>query len=195
MENFENYTKEQIIVDLRWANIFACIMMIPVLILYVVPFYLIWGFQGTPLPFELNFGLYALLIMVVIIAGVVVHEWIHGITWACVAEKGFKSIKFGILKKMFTPYCHCKEPLRIKHYVLGALMPLVILGIIPEIIALMTGYRILILFAFIFTTSAGGDILIVWQLRHEKKNDFVYDHPSEAGCYIYRKNESNNPTK
>ena len=32
-----------------------------------------------------------------------------------------------------------------------------------------------------------GDFLIINLLRKENKDDFVEDHPSEAGCYIYRK--------
>jgi len=34
---------------------------------------------------------------------------------------------------------------------------------------------------------AAGDFLIINLLRKENKDDFVEDHPSEAGCYIYRK--------
>lgn len=41
-------------------------------------------------------------------------------------------------------------------------------------------------------TSAGfiaaiGDFMIIYLLRKEDMHNLVEDHPSEAGCYIYRK--------
>jgi hypothetical protein len=38
-----------------------------------------------------------------------------------------------------------------------------------------------------FTMAAAGDFMIINLIRKENKIDFVQDHPSEAGCYIYRK--------
>lgn len=87
---------------------------------------------------------------------------------------------------MLTPYCHCKEPLKVKHYIAGALMPAIILGIIPSLISILTG-NTLLLFTGIFTVVAAGDFMIVQLLYKEDMNDYVEDHPSEAGCYIYRK--------
>ena len=88
---------------------------------------------------------------------------------------------------MLTPYCHCKEPLMVKHYILGAIMPAFVLGIIPAIIAIIIGNFGLLLFGSFFTLAAIGDFMVIYILRNEKKDDFVLDHPSEAGCYIFRK--------
>jgi hypothetical protein len=38
--------------------------------------------------------------------------------------------------------------------------------------------------------AALGDFLIINLLRKENKSDLVQDHPSEAGCYLYRKIEA-----
>jgi catechol 2,3-dioxygenase-like lactoylglutathione lyase family enzyme len=40
-----------------------------------------------------------------------------------------------------------------------------------------------------FTMAAGGDFLIINLIRKEKSSALVQDHPTEAGCYIYRKIE------
>ena len=61
------------------------------------------------------------------------------------------NMKFGVIWKMLTPYCHCKEPLKVGQYILGGVMPAVILGIIPCIIAIIIGHFGLLLFGIFFT--------------------------------------------
>jgi Protein of unknown function (DUF3267). len=126
---------------------------------------------------------------IILLAGIVVHELIHGITWSFFCEKGWKSIHFGVLWKMLTPYCHCAEPLLKRQYVIGAMMPMVILGLVPSILALFTGSFGMLLFGIIFINAACGDILICWKIRKESPDTLVLDHPSEAGCWVYRKGD------
>ena len=132
-----------------------------------------------------SFGFLKLTLFLIL--GIIIHELIHGVTWARYTDNGFKSIKFGVLWKMLTPYCHCKEPLRVNHYVMGAIAPAIILGFIPSVISIIIGNFGLLIFGLLFTVVAAGDFLIINLLRKENKDDFVEDHPSEAGCYIYRK--------
>lgn len=108
--------------------------------------------------------------------------------FALFASKGLKSIKFGILWKMLTPYCHCKEPLKIKEYIIALLAPLVILGLLPAIMSLFTGSAALLLIGMFFSVAAAGDIMIFLLIRKENPEDYVQDHPSEAGYYVFRKN-------
>ncbi|WP_285269605.1 DUF3267 domain-containing protein [Kaistella rhinocerotis] len=102
------------------------------------------------------------------------------------ARKGLKSVKFGILWKMLTPYCHCKEPLKIRHYIIALLAPFIILGIIPGIISLFTGNLILLVFGIVFSGAAAGDLMIYQLIKKENPDDFVQDHPTEAGYTIFK---------
>jgi len=182
-------------IDLVRANVFGLLILIPILLIFALPYYFVWMDKLTLSNIKtyianVSFQSYALLCMkatVACILGIVLHELIHGIAWALSAKNGFKSIKFGVMWKMLTPYCHCKEPLQVKHYILGALLPALILGIIPGIIAIIIGNIYLLFFGVFFTMAACGDFLVIHLLRNEKRNDWVQDHPSEAGCYIYRK--------
>ncbi len=194
MEEFENYTKEALIVDLIKANKFGLLLIIPVIILFGLPYYFLWmsnmDFQSilkslNPKSLVLNGG----LIFVVLVLGIVIHELLHGIAWSFFAKNGFKSMKFGVFWKMLTPYCHCKEPLTVKHYIIGAITPAIVLGFIPSIIAIVSGTGWMLLFGVFFTVAAGGDFLIINLVRNEDWNDYVQDHPTEAGCYIYRKKQ------
>lgn len=195
MIDLENYEKQLLKIDLVKANLFALFAMIPIVVLYAAPFYLIWKTKFTLVNFKAyfdqhlitNLSLFLFLNVVVLILGITLHEFIHGFTWSRFTKKGFKSIKFGVLWKMITPYCHCKEPLKVKEYIMGAIMPFIILGFIPFIIALFLGNIFVLLFAIVFTTSALGDFMIINLLRKEDKNALVLDHPTEAGCYIYKK--------
>jgi hypothetical protein len=199
MKDLENYNKETLTIDLAKANVYGLFGMIPIILIYTIPFYLIWkekltvlnlknyfkefNSSGNPLAFSGS-------IIIVMILGIILHELIHGITWAKYASKGFKSIKFGILWKMLTPYCHCKEPLKVKEYILGAIMPAIVLGLIPALYAILSGNVLLLVFGIFFTTAAIGDFMIINLLRKENMNSLVLDHPSEAGCFIYRELKS-----
>lgn len=194
MQELENYKKEKLTIDLVWANVFEIVLLIPTGLIFGLPFYLIWKPQLNIKQFWDSIephvvGLGFLLIIGILSLGIVLHELIHGITWAKFAKEGFKSIKFGVLRKTLTPYCHCKEALTVKQYIIGAIAPAIILGIIPSIIAILIESFGLLIFGIFFTTAAAGDFLIINLIRKEKCSDLVQDHPSEAGCFIYRKIE------
>jgi len=189
MENEEKYKKEKVNIDLYWANVFAIILLIPTVIIYGLPYYLIWKdtihFKDFSLP---HFFESSWVFIIAMIIGIIAHELIHGAVWAVFAKNGFKSIKFGIIWKMITPYCHCKEPLKVRQYALGAIMPAIILGFIPAIWAIIMGNIGLLILGMFFTVAAGGDFLIIHALRKEKKDTLIEDHPSEVGYFAYRLN-------
>jgi hypothetical protein len=195
MPEIENYQKEKLTIDLGWANVFALILLVPVILVFVLPYYLVWESQFSAqnlkhLFSDLSAGnamAETAIAFGAVLMGLVIHELIHGIIWAIFAKSGFKAIKFGIFWKTITPYCHCKKPLMVYEYILGAIMPAIVLGIIPAILAIVVGNIKILSFGAFFTMAAAGDFLIIHQLRNEKKGDMVLDHPSEAGCYVYRK--------
>lgn len=189
-----NNDKELHLIDLNDASKAGCWVTVPVLLFYFLPFYFLWypkyGDNFWEVVFNWEWQVPAFMYLVVLIAvmvlGIILHELIHGVFWAVFAKKGWKSIQFGLIKEHFTPYCHCTEPLKVKHYVVGGLMPLIILGIIPGVWAWFNGNIYLLLFGFFFTVSAIGDVLVINMLRKFPKNSYVQDHPNEAGFYVYR---------
>ena len=194
MSKIYGYKKELLTFDLMKANLYAIFSIIPVLILYGVPFVLLWRntFSKVALKsfiHEFTLGIWGnfVSILLVMTIGIIAHELIHGITWAMYTKNGFKSIKFGVLWKVLTPYCHCSEPLKVKHYITGAIMPAIILGFLPFVYSLFTGNALWLFFGIFFTMSAVGDFLIVNLVRKENMNSLVLDHPSEVGCYVFRK--------
>jgi hypothetical protein len=162
------------------ANLISLALIPPVTILLAAPFVLLWGVEPLNI---IRFLRWEYLFMVVI-PGVVLHELLHGAGWALFTDKGFRSVQFGFKWQFLTPYCHCKEPLKVPKYAFGAGLPLVALGLMPIVAATITGSGGIMLFGLFFTWAAGGDMVALFQLARLDKNLLVSDHPDEMGFFI-----------
>lgn len=174
------------------ANLRALVFLVPLIFILGIPYYFLWQEQFTKSELTRYVHIkeaWSLLdwaiILIVIMAGIVAHEILHGIGWSFYTKKGWKSIKFGIMWSFLTPYCHCTEPLIMGHYRTGSILPALVLGLFPSLIAMLTGNLILMTFGFFFTFAAGGDFLILWLIRKESSNALVLDHPDKIGCVVF----------
>lgn len=139
---------------------------------------------------EGSFGISDLTLFIIgILVLIVVHELVHGITWAAWCKNRWKSIRFGILVELLTPYCHCMEPLTIKQYIIGALMPLLVVGLVPFTISFIIGNHLLMALSLLMILGAGGDVTMVLLLLKERKDALVLDHPTLCGCVVFKKQE------
>ncbi len=161
------------------AHLYMLGMIIPVLLVYAGSFIFVWNYD------ELRSGIvfFVEYFIPVIIAGVIIHEILHGIGWSLYLHNGFKSIKFGFNWKFLSPYCHCREPLKVWQYIVGAALPLIILGILPAFIGILLGNSSILFFGVIFTWVAGGDIISLLMLSKLDKDIYIYDHPDKLGFY------------
>lgn len=183
----QGYKKTDLTIGIVRANLVTLLIAIPVVAVGLLLF--AWKNPMatlTPVPQR------ALLFLVLILVLIVVHELIHGITWSLFTKRHFKDIEFGFMKEYFTPYCTCLVPLSKKHYILGALMPGILLGVVPTALGILLGSPLLFWTGLIMLLSAGGDIMIVMKLLAFKKQNestevLIYDHPTQAGSVIFEK--------
>jgi len=193
----EKYTKEEILINIIWANIFGIIVLIIALIIFGIPYFLFWYENILNININISMNFYNKLLLLIknvsfmfliLFPGIILHELIHGIFFAVFSENKFKSVKFGIMpaKKLFSPYCHCREVLNIKHYQIAIIMPLIILGLIPSIVSIFIGNILLFFWGIIFIAAGSGDILIFIKTLKEKKDSIILDHQSEAGYYVFK---------
>jgi len=195
----ENYIKEEITINIVWANIFGVIVLVIAILLFGIPFYFLWSekfmnikiinpIMGSPSQKIMAFKNIAISLLI-LFPLIVIHELIHGIFILVFAKNRLKSIKFGIMpaSKLFTPYCHCMEKLKINHYKIVVIMPLIIMGIIPTIISIIIGNIFLLFWGIICIIAAGGDILVFLKTLKQKRDSWIFDHPTKAGFYIYKK--------
>ena len=181
----QGYRRVELTVSIVKANIFGVVLLLPLLIVGIGLFFLhnhsVSGGLGMLNP---------ILFLVLLFALIVVHELIHGLSWSLFAEHHWKDIEFGFMKQYLTPYCTCGVPLKKGAYIFGALMPLILLGILPVIAGILTGSFGLLLLGIIMADSAAGDHMIVWKIlryRSEAETIVYIDHPTQAGGVIFEK--------
>jgi len=167
-------------IGLGRAHLIILLMAVPIIIIIGVPFFLVWDMDT----FESGRKVFMNNIILYLIVGVIMHEMLHGAGWALFAPRGIRSLKFGIHWKYLAPYCHCREPLKVKHYRIGGALPLFLLGIAPSLFAIATGNGALLSFGIIFSIAAGGDIISLYMLRKFDGESYIHDHPDKMGFYV-----------
>lgn len=173
----EGYHTELRTIGMLKANVVAIVVLALLGVLGLMAMYAIWGGISLGRPWS------GMLFIIGFWVGIVVHELIHGFTWMWVTHSSFRHLRFGLLRGGV--YCHIDVPMNKRGYVMGALMPLLLLGIVPFLLSFATHSLWLMLFGVIFIACAMGDVLIVWAIRHEPAGTLVYDHPTEPGCLVY----------
>lgn len=131
-----------------------------------------------------------ILFLVVFAILIVLHELIHGITWSIFAKNHLKSIEFGLIISSLTPYCCCKDMLTKSQYIVGGIMPTVVLGIIPALISIFTGSVFWFIMGELMILSGGGDMTILLKLlryKSDKKEILYMDHPYECGLIVFER--------
>ena len=170
------------------ANIMAVLIFVPIMYLifkFYVKLYSIDDFIDFVLDIK-KFMFFIITSMVFI----VIHELLHGLTWSLFTENGFKDVAFGFMWKYLTPYCSCKVPMKKGQYVLGLLMPLIILGIVPTIIGLAMGSVFLTALGAFYIFAAGGDIIMAFLILSRDlkgKEVLLFDNPTEMGVSFFEK--------
>ncbi|RDV13746.1 DUF3267 domain-containing protein [Pontibacter diazotrophicus] len=190
----KSYRKIELATTATDANVQALAFALPAMLVLLVPYVLLWPEQFSSATIEGLVMVYGgrilflpFLMMLVFIPGAVVHELLHGLTWAAFCKNGVRSIKYGIHWKALSPYCHCEEVLPLKPYILGGVMPGVVMGILPAVTGIVIGNPWVFFFGLFFTLAAAGDMLVLWMLRHCQPTDLVQDHPDKIGCFVLRK--------
>lgn len=168
-------------ISMQAAGLLALIPVVPIVAILAWLYAALWGWRS------LGAGLAALNLWVVLpalLVAIALHELVHGVTWALLSGKPLSAIRCGFNVASLTPFAHCREPLPIRPYIVGVLMPGLALGVLPCLAALLLGYPTVMLGGLAMTAVAGGDMLIVWLLRGAGPRSLVQDHPTRAGCWV-----------
>jgi len=173
--------KKEITLSLYKANLYSLPIIGMILIVMVIPFIMIWGKEHFLEGFR---NTRSFLFIFTLIMGFFLHEVIHFLSYYLIGKVPTKYLKIGFQIKSITPYAHCKKPLTASVYRLSAILPGLLLGIIPGIACLITGNAYIFILTIIFTIAAGGDFLLIWLLRKIPACFLVQDHPEKAGCII-----------
>lgn len=172
----EQYIERPMKISMVKINILGIILIIAMYALTEGIYYLLWHKE-----FETWISLWG---FIAIILGLAIHELIHGITAAIFSERGWKSIKFGVMWQYLAPYCHCKEPLPLRNYRLVVLMPS-IMALVIWATALIFNWHTLLVASTILIVGGCGDYMVFYKLRNESSRALVYDYPDTIGGAIF----------
>lgn len=178
-----NEREEKYSLSIFEANWKSLLIVLPVAAVYLFAYSMIWSWEKMSSDFLLIYSHYGIALFL-LIAGIFVHELLHGITWMAKARLNWDGIQYGFKLSVLTPYAHCKEPISTNAYRWGIIAPGLILGILPFIASLILGNAGLLGFGFIFTLAAGGDFMMLWIIRDIPEDSFVKDHPVRVGCEV-----------
>lgn len=179
----KGYRRVDLTVGVVQANLWAVVITLPFLLVVGVLFFA--KNPGGNLYFS-TAG--ALLFLVGAFALVVLHEMIHGLAWGLLAPRGFRAISFGVIWQMLTPYCACADCLKRWQYLLGGLMPTLILGFGMAGVSVVQGNFVLFALAELMILGGGGDFLICLKLlcyHPRTAGTLYYDHPCECGLVVF----------
>lgn len=139
---------------------------------------LIWGYDG-----RYRGDLY-LLGAISIVVLILLHELTHAAGWIRFAHVPPNQIKFGFAWKTLSPYAHSKIAMSAWGYRRGVILPLIVTGIIPSLIGILTGAAWLTVAGGFMIGGAAGDLIVLWAIRDVPDTAQVIDHPKNAGCYV-----------
>ncbi|MBR6208501.1 MAG: DUF3267 domain-containing protein [Oscillospiraceae bacterium] len=176
----QGYARHDLTINMKKANLFAILLLIPLFIIGYGAYYYVnrlIGFGG----FNIWFFVVGYIVLIV------VHELIHGLSWSIFTPHHFKDIEFGVMRPSYNPYCTCLVPLKKMQYFIGAVMPLILLGILPMILGIAVKNTNILFLGIVMTDAAAGDMLIIRRLLSykSKAGEITYmDHPTEAGGVV-----------
>ena len=177
----QGYTRHDLTIGIGKANLFAVLLLIPLAVIGYGLYFLV----HRSLDFSSS---HFLLMLVAFLVLIVVHELIHGVCWSIFTPHHFKDVEFGVMRSSLTPYCTCLVPLGKKQYIFGAVMPLLVLGILPMIVAIIIGNPDLLFLGILMADGGAGDIMIIRRVlgyRSGAKEIVYMDHPTEAGGVVF----------
>lgn len=181
----DGYREERLTLSITAANAFAVAIALPIDIVLGIGFFV---FHPSG---QFEFGTGSLLaVLAAFIVLIVVHELIHGLVWGLFAKGGRKSVSFGFIARYLTPYCSCSEPLPRHAYIIGALAPTVVLGLLPVLASYALGSLPLFLVGALMIIGGGGDMAIALKLLRfnpDGENVLLIDHPYEIGLVAFVK--------
>lgn len=153
---------------------------------FVITFALLYRFLLIDRAYLTEIGgisFYAMFIAIIAIS-VIIHELLHGIGWAISSGKGWNVVRFNINAMM--PSCACKVPLEKREYLIGALTPLVILGLGSVLFMFIYPGTVSLLTMVVNFIAAGADLIIAFNVLKER-DSLIVDHPTEAGYISFSK--------
>ena len=131
------------------------------------------------------------LSVALVLVGVILHEGLHALAAIVFGKCKKEDIEFGVKLKEGLFYCHCKKPVDGKAYCAILIIPLIVTGIIPFIVCMITGGLMQTAIFALMTAGASGDVVMLCGVLKNKDTERkIIDHPDATAYYaLYPEND------
>jgi hypothetical protein len=124
-----------------------------------------------------------IVFLILLSVNIVLHEFIHGITLNVFCNGKWKdNIAMGIWWGKLTPYCICLKPLPLVPFLIGGMMPCIVLGVALYALSLFFGAGILMIIGLANIVFSSGDVAIAIQVIRYKP-ELVVERVDSPGFY------------
>ncbi len=178
----DGYERHDLTISLKEANTKGLLFPLPFVLLFIVLYFFVFNNDFESWSY--------FLVILYFLVSLVIHELLHGITWAIFTKRHFKDIEFGLVLSELTPYCTCKSYLKKYQYIIGSIMPFLILGIIFTTFIFFFPNVNLFVLGLLMLFGTGGDLTIIYLIlkNKSKKEKVLYiDHPVNCGVVMFDK--------
>lgn len=130
-------------------------------------------------------GYYGWIVVLVGIAtGIPLHEFLHSIGFRHFGRADRQDISFGFNFKAFAPFVHCSVPVTVRCYRLAAMLPGLVLGVIPLALGIAVDSGQLFAIGYVLLLAAIGDGFLLILLHDLDDEQLVLDHKSKPGFVV-----------
>ena len=179
----QGYKRTELTFDELKLNILVLLIALPCIIVALFAFVFI-----HPDKLVLLSNIELLVCAILLLLLIFLHEFMHGLLFSIFCQNGIKDIVFGFRWRSLTLYSGCKVPLKKEQLIIVNIIPFIVLGLVPTIIALRVGSIMLFLLGLVMIVAGSGDIIYVYMLLKYKAkgNDVIFfDAPSQPGCIVF----------
>ncbi|RKY73243.1 MAG: hypothetical protein DRQ14_04685, partial [Candidatus Latescibacterota bacterium] len=108
-----------------------------------------------------------------LLAGMVLHEVLHGLGYRVWGKLGWDDMRFGISFRGLMLYCHAKRPMALKAYRRSLSLPVLVTGFLPSFLLVWFPRLWLILYCGLMVGAGAGDLMVLARLRGMDGNVLV----------------------
>jgi hypothetical protein len=176
--SIQNYQEKENSLNGMTVNMYSLLFSCVFIILMGFVYYNIWG-NFVEIFTYLN--IWSILYIIFLIIGTVfIIEMIKGISWS-----KYTDVKITVILTSIIRFCHCDNVIKTKHYIIGLMMPIIILSIIPTLVGIIFGIDVIFLLGLLNFIICSDHIYIIWLMRKYDKDIFIKDINNKIGFIIY----------
>lgn len=139
----------------EWISNFATILVIPFCVFFLCCFaYLNGGFSAM---IDGKDNIWTIITVFLTLPSIMLHELLHAAGWIIIGKKA-SDFNFG-LKLPFTAYIQFEGTMKTEQFMFGLILPMVVTGLVPMSIGLITGNFYVLIYGVIMTPGCGSDML------------------------------------